>query len=208
MDESLVRLEADLRLVQGVSSARIVGEKEPSEIHIVASTGRPPKQIVRDVQSLATARFGIAIDHRIVSVVQLDQEPPSPAARGRAVLDRVVLASKGHGGWVKVALQWPDGEATEGAGAAGSTREARARGATLALIQALDSVIAKRAGRLDADHVGIIPLGPDDTVVVRAIYSEGGSSTTLVGCAVIHDDVATAAVRALLQAINRRLGRA
>jgi hypothetical protein len=208
MDESLVRLEADLRRIQGVSSARIVGEKEPSEIHIVASTGRSPKQIVRDVQSLATARFGIAIDHRIVSVVQLDEEPSAPAARGRAMIDRVVLASKGDGGWVKVALQWPDGEATEGAGSAGSTREGRARGAATALIQALDSVIAKRAGRLDADHVAILPLGPEDTVVVRAIYREGGSSTTLVGCALIEDDVATAAVRALLQAINRRLGMA
>jgi hypothetical protein len=205
MDESLVRLEADLRRIQGVSSTRIVGENEPSEIHIVSSTARPPKQVVRDVQSLAAARFGIAIDHRIVSVVQLDEEP---VARGRAVLDRVVLASKGDGGWVKVALQWPDGEVTEGAGSAGSTREARARGATTALIQALDSVIAKRSGRLDADHVAIIPMGPDDAVVVRAIHRQAGSSTTLVGCAVIQDDVATAAVRALLQAVNRRLGTA
>jgi hypothetical protein len=206
MDDSLVRLEADLRRIQGVSSARIVGGNEPSEIHIVSSTARPPKQVVRDVQSLAAARFDIAIDHRIVSVVQLDEEPT--VARGRAVLDRVVLASKGDGGWVKVALQWPDGEVTEGAGSAGSTREARARGATTALIQALDSVIGKRSGRLDADHVAIIPMGPDDAVVVRAIHRHGGSSTTLVGCAVIQDDVATAAVRALLQAVNRRLGTA
>jgi hypothetical protein len=74
MHERLVRLEADLPKIQGVSSARVVGEDEPSEIHVVASTARPPKQIVRDVQSLANARFGIPIDHRIVSVVQLNDQ--------------------------------------------------------------------------------------------------------------------------------------
>ncbi len=109
MREQLDQLEAEVRKIAGVKNARIVGTDGPEEIHIVASASRSPKQVVRDVQSLAAAAYGLPIDHRIVSVVQLDQEPPSPAARGRAVLDRVVLASKGDGGWVKVALQWPDG---------------------------------------------------------------------------------------------------
>jgi hypothetical protein len=208
MDERLVRLEADLLKIQGVSSARVVGEEEPSEIHVVASTVRPAKQIVRDVQSLANARFGIHIDHRIVSVVQLDEEPFGLAAQRRPALERVVLASKGDGGWVKVALQWPGGEITEGAGSAGATRAARARGATTALVQALDVVLKERGARLDVDHVVIGRVGPEDAVIVRATHQQGGSSTILVGCAVVYDDVAGAAVRALLQAVNRKLGSA
>ena len=40
----------------------------------VASPAKPAKQVVRDIQSLAMARFGVGIDRRTVSVVQLGEE--------------------------------------------------------------------------------------------------------------------------------------
>ena len=206
MQERLVRLEADLSRIQGVSSVRIVGEDEPTEIHVVSDRSRPAKQVVRDVQSLAAARFDIAIDHRIVSVVQLDEVPAAAPHRPRPTLERVVLASKDEGGWVKVALEWPDGSTTEGAGAAGATREGRAWGATAALTRALEPALRERGEHLEVDHVAIVSLGSDDCVVVRAVATQSGGSASVVGAAVVLDDVATAAVRALLQAVNRRLG--
>lgn len=262
----LSKLEQDLLRVPGVRSARVVGGDVPSEIHIVTTSKRSPKQVVRDVQSLAAAGFGIPIDHRIVSVVQLDDPPPAPRVEapstelddtaaaaavpkpasapmappepvpapapapmhqptdtqtavdlqgqpaahtnGRAhrlVLDRVVLASKGDSGWVKVALRWPDGQTTEGAGIAGATRDARARGASIALLEALGPRLDEMNAKLDVDHLLIHRVGSNDSVLVRAIFYEKGLTTPLVGSALVFDDVATAAVRAILQAINRKL---
>jgi hypothetical protein len=217
MHERLERLEHDLGKVQGVMSARVIGEEEPAEIHIVSSLTRSPKQVVRDVQSLAAARFGMPIDHRIVSVVQLEDSQPAAAPEapalteapgGRPILERVVVASKGESSWVKVALVWPDGETTEGAGTAGATRETRARGATVALLQALGEVLERRDASVDVDHVLIHRIGSSDSVLVRAVFRDGGAPTSLIGSAVVYDDVATAAVQALLQAINRKLGSA
>jgi hypothetical protein len=199
--ETLGRLEADLRRIQGVQSARVVGDNEPTEIHVVSSPGRPAKQVVRDVQSLAAARFGLSIDHRIVSVVQLDRAP----AAQRPSLDRVVVANKGESGWVKVVLVWPNGRTTEGAGSAGATRATRARGATTALIHALEPVLGERRRRLDVEHVMITRIGSGDSVMVRAAWQESGSSSQLIGSALVYDDVASAAVLALLQAVNRKL---
>ena len=249
----LSKLEQDLLRVPGVRSARVIGGDVPTEIHVVTTSKRSPKQVVRDVQSLAAAGFGIPIDHRIVSVVQLDDPPPSsdgesadngaqtavdkepetsrepafpqrppappeqeirldeppevPANTNghRLVLERVVLASKGDAGWVKVALRWPNGETTEGAGVAGSAREARARGASVALLQALGPHLEKLQAKIDVDHLFIHRVGSNDSVLVRAVFYEKGSVTPLVGSALIYDDVATAAVRAILQAINRKL---
>jgi hypothetical protein len=214
-DDPAVRLrnlEADLARVAGVSSARVVGDDTPREIHVVATAERPPKQVVRDVQSLAAARFGISIDHRIVSVVQLDDQVTLEAPRqdeeeeaGRLVIDRVVFASKGHSGWVRVGLRWPDGEVTEGAGVAGSTRESRARGASLAVQQALEPMLTTNDVSLDVDQVLIAQLGVEDSVTVKLMWHGGRRSTALVGSALIDDDVASATVRAFLQAINRKL---
>ena len=241
----LAQLEQQLLRVPGVRRARVVGGDVPSEIHIVTTSKRSPKQVVRDVQSLAAAGFGLPIDHRIVSVVQLDDAPPAPpadqvsspppqeappaasdadekitgggirveekasgngtSAAHRLVLDRVVLASKGDAGWVKVGLRWPNGATTEGAGVAGASRDARARGATNALLDALSPVLDAMDAKVDIDHLLIHRVGSNDSVLVRVVFYERGSTTPLVGSALVHDDVASAAVRATLQAINRKL---
>ncbi|HEY7875103.1 MAG TPA: hypothetical protein VIG64_08280 [Actinomycetota bacterium] len=220
-EPKLVQLEEDLQRVPGVRNARVVGVDTPSEIHIVSTPERSPKQVVRDVQSLASAGFGLTIDHRIVSVVQLadaeaaaeadqqaaqaEAQPPAPDDDDRPVLESVVLATKGASGWVKVTLRWPGGETTEGAGATTSSREARARGATIALLRALEPSLAARAAKLDVEQVLIHRIGSGECVLVRGLYSEAGKNTPVVGSALIHDDVATAAVHALLHAINRKL---
>jgi hypothetical protein len=213
-EPKLVQLEDDLQRVPGVRNARVVGVDTPSEIHIVATPERSPKQVVRDVQSLASAGFGLTIDHRIVSVVQLaEAESEATAAEGatpasddeRPVLESVVLATKGATGWVKVTLRWPGGDTTEGAGATTATREARARGATIALLRALEPALAARTAKLDVEQVLIHRIGSGECVLVRGLYSEAGTNTPVVGSALIQDDVATAAVHALLHAINRKL---
>jgi hypothetical protein len=73
-------LEAAIRQLTGVRAASVVtdGQANPTEVHVLASPGKPAKQLVRDVQSLAMAQFGIDIDHRIVSVVQIEDETADP----------------------------------------------------------------------------------------------------------------------------------
>jgi hypothetical protein len=68
------RAEALVGEVVSVVAARIVPgfERPVDEVHVVATTERNPKQIVRDVQSLLYAQLGVSIDHRVVSVVQID----------------------------------------------------------------------------------------------------------------------------------------
>jgi hypothetical protein len=81
-DES-TRLEVERALgdVIGVIATRIVPgyERAIDEIHVVSTPEHHPKQLVRDVQSLLYAHFSISIDHRVVSVVQIDvDDRPSP----------------------------------------------------------------------------------------------------------------------------------
>lgn len=229
MREQLDRLEAELKKIAGVKNARIVGADAPEEIHIVASSARSPKQVVRDVQSLAAAGYGLPIDHRIVSVVQLEEaDPPPPPSTikldapveepaavtagaparhedRRPVLERVVLGTRGTAGWVEVGLRWPDGTETDGSGNAGPSRETRARGAANALVKALQPILAERGTELELDQVLIHRMDSADSVFVRATFFDGGAAIPVVGSAIVYDDVASAAVRALLHAVNRKL---
>ena len=65
IEEAIVRIAA-------VDAARVVVVDDiVREIHIVANRSRPAKHIGRDVQSLLAATWGVDLDQRAVSVVQL-----------------------------------------------------------------------------------------------------------------------------------------
>lgn len=208
----LTKLEDELEKIQGVTGVRIIGDEAPSEIHVVATTERPPKQIVRDVQSLTTTNLGEPIDHRIVSVVQVDDGPgatngeaPKNGAAERIVIDQVITASKVKGGWIRVYLKLPGGQAAEGAALTGMAREERARAAIQAATKALQPRLDAMGARLALQNLVVQNDVQSTSVQIRcALYTEDHHGT-LIGAAVIEDDVATAAVRALLQAINRKL---
>lgn len=191
--------------IPGVESATIVGAPMPTEIHIVSLGKRTPKQIVRDVQSLAAASFGLKIDHRIVSIVQLEKDDVSPRAESRPRIERVAIGNEGHSEWVEVSLRWPNNESTQGTGSSGRTREGRARGATTAVLECLDKALSLISATIEVDQIVIQRVGAADWVLVHAILFEGRDSLALLGSAMVHDDVATAAARALLDAVNRKL---
>ena len=70
----LRELEDELCRLGGVLAVRVVGDRtgRPVEVHVLSDTNKPPKQTVRDVRAVAQTMFGIELDHRIVSVAQLD----------------------------------------------------------------------------------------------------------------------------------------
>ena len=216
-DGKFTQLEDELRRVPGIKNARVAGDDTPTEIHIIASDKRSPKQLVRDVQSLASAGFGIPIDHRIVSIVQLEDEqqttqtaakPPAPpvmAAGDRPVLERVALLTKAGKAWINVVLRWADGGTTQAVSTAETTRDARARAAVTTVLRALDPALKKRRATVAVSNVVLQILGGNEIVLVQGTYTVDGLPTQVTGSAIVHDDVSTAAVHATLHAVNRRL---
>ena len=93
--------------LEGVEAARVVAENgHVDEIHVLARRNKTPKQLVRDVQSLSQALFGVAIDRRIVSVVQLADSDLDSGIRP-ALVD-VSEAIEGARAEVTVTLKWHD----------------------------------------------------------------------------------------------------
>lgn len=69
----LAALERELTRIPEITAARVVADDGVIvEVHILSTPSKHAKQIVRDVQSVAMATFGLDIDRRVVSVVQLD----------------------------------------------------------------------------------------------------------------------------------------
>src|SRR5439155_4460765 len=88
-DAELRELEDELCRLTGVLAVGVVGDRagRPVEIHVLSDHAKPAKQIVRDVRAVARTVFGLELDHRVVSVAQLeagDASAPSGVEQPRS----------------------------------------------------------------------------------------------------------------------------
>jgi hypothetical protein len=198
----LAAFQEKLSRIDGVEAARVVAENgHIDEIHVLARRNKPPKQIVRDVQSLGQALFGLNVDRRVVSVVQLADSVLDSGSRP-AVVD-VAEATDSSRTEVTVTLKWKErllvGQA---AGAAASaTRWRLIAEATLeAVRQAIHEDVGLGVSSMDVPTLGSRPIAIAQIVVVTE-----STERTLIGSAYADDDGARAVVRAVLDALNRLL---
>jgi len=210
-------VEREICRLPDVEIVRIVADHtgRVTEVHVVAHGSKHPKQIARDVQSVALASFGLELDRRTISVVQLgdtdgeiDTDDRSEAGEGNAprpVIERVAVQTAGVRADVTVGLRLGDDEAegrAEGSAAAATRHRLIARAAVDAL-----RALVPEADALDVDGAQILRVGTYDVAVVTLVHVAARSEQVLSGSAMVtrgHDTQAV--VRAVLDATNRRLG--
>jgi hypothetical protein len=194
--------EEKVRRLPGVEAARVVTEGGAvTEVHVLTGMGKAAKQVVRDVQSLAQAVFGLALDRRVVSVVQLPD--PDLAQGDRPVIVDVSEQMDGNHTRVVVTLGWQGdtlvGEV--GGAAAHTTRNRLVAEATIeALQQALQDTTAIGVAAVD-----LPVLGSRSVAIAQIVMVTEGAERLMVGSALVDGESSRAVVRAVLDALNRHI---
>jgi hypothetical protein len=221
----LAEVEQTLVGLRDVHSASIVADPNGVilEVHVVATDGRSPKQIVRDVESMLVARLGIQIDHRKISVAQIGEG----GAPGPVPVEREAPAA------VEGTFLWPSERRIRfvGVSVAQSQLKAEARVElaldgvnTVALESGADSpdsvlrIVAAATLKavqqfFEGDQVFSLSaveeasIGGKAVVVVSVVSLSDGREKTLVGSCPVSRDVTRATALATLDAVNRFLRR-
>lgn len=197
-------LEETLSRLDSVDAVRVVNEGDRvSEVHILAAASKPPKQVVRDVQSLAMARYGANIDRRVISVVQLAAQSVEAQATSRPRLVDIRDQADGPRTTVSVTLSWQTGEHT-GTATGPIAASARPRLVGEAALEALDNLFVNLPP-LVLDSIGIATVGMRRVAIAVVVGGTSQESEMAVGSAIAGEDEAEAAVKAVLDALNRRL---
>jgi hypothetical protein len=221
-------LEESIRQIPGVRAVSVVtdAQAQPKEVHVLAAPGKPAKQIVRDVQSLAMAQFDIDLDHRIVSVVQIEDESADPAAsdlldlgdtevaapeevlqeieaQARPVITEIGVRSTDAEIEVEVRLQL-DEDTFVGIERGAAAASARPRLVASATISALDELLGVPAA---VESAAVVDTGTHAVaLVVLTLSIPRVGAQSVAGSAVVRGDETDAVARAVLAAVNRRLG--
>jgi hypothetical protein len=201
-DMDVMALQEKIGRIEGVEAARIVaGDGHIEEIHVLARRNKPPKQLVRDVQSLSQALFGEEIDRRIVSVVQLADADLE--AGFRPALVDVSETLDGSRAEVTVTLRW-ENELFSGSAKGAAATSMRARQIAEATIEAVRQAIHRDAA-LAISSMDIPVLGSKRVAIAQVVVVTEATERNLIGCAYVEDEESRAVVRAVLDALNRFL---
>ena len=193
--------EAAIRSLRDIEAVSIQTEDdEIREIHVLTSSGRPAKQIVRDVQTLLLTRF----NRSIVPRETVPEQEPEEQAQPRIRFGSVNLYVASGRAQAQVELGWK-GVTRLGTASGSATREG-AQGliasATLAAVQEfLEDGIA-----LSMQDIDLLRLGKQDVIVVSISLLAHRNEKTLVGCCTVEQDTQQAVVLATLAALNRVVG--
>jgi len=201
---SLKEVEEAIASVRGLEGVRVVADEEGKveEIHVVVEANRSPKQVVRDIESVLLAKFGLSIDHRKISVAQLGEEPHIVQTRLRlldtslsisAIKARVVVR-------LKKGEEILEGEASGPA----STRNIPYL-FSQATLRAVEKCLPDEVS-LSLDDLMIADSKGRETVVVLVELVSTNGEEPLAGAALVKQDIGKATALATLNAINRRLG--
>ena len=198
-------------------------EQQLVEIHILASTERNPKQIARDVQSALFAAYGVEVDHRIISIAQLPEDPflpkelteiddqesqPEfePVRSVRLLFNGIDTNLKDGTYQVKVHLSH-NGENFTGEAKCRDTNIQRSRTIATATLNAVQAFLGNEYfSLLEVKQVSIWGVTVAITVI-EYFEKDHSEPLILIGAAVQHDNASVGIVRSTLDALNRSISK-
>lgn len=199
----LASLEELISSLDGVYSSKVVLSKDqvPEEIHLLASDKKSPKTITRDVQSALMAVFGVNIDYRIISIAQV----PPKMSQKEIRLDYTGIETKfiNGNGEVSVFLSCGDKRMEGKSFYIGRQQYAMIRAVALATLESIYQHLIDSS----RPHFELISVETTEAagrpVVLLVISDEKGQE--YLGIAFIKENTEDSVVRAVLNALNRRI---
>lgn len=202
------QIVAALRAVPGVADADVEPDGDGGGLGLLRlglSPGVDEVEVATSVGRVLREQFGLGVDADQVQLIEDAATPELPVQSDgrRPVIARMQLVSSGLDVTAYVQLSYRErlvkGEATGTA-----TQSGVHRAVATAALHAVEDLIGGRA-RFEVDQVEVAPTGRERTVLVLVTMVSSQGTDRLTGSAVVREDVRQAAIRAALDAVNRRL---
>ncbi|BFJ85612.1 hypothetical protein WMO24_04915 [Ruthenibacterium sp. CLA-JM-H11] len=171
------------------------------EIHVLADETRSPKQIVRDIQSALSAKFGMEIDHRIISVAQIPDG--ARETHCRMICERLELISDRTGVSAVVHLT-QGGHSFEGRAKCDATPGGRTGAIALAAVRAVDGAFSDEF-HVVLEDVRRTEFSSRNCILAGLVLKSKGRSEPLLGACYEGEDPNFSVALAVLDAVNRRI---
>lgn len=175
-------------------------EGEIREIHILASTGRNIKQLVRDIQSAIHAKYGINIDYKIISIAQINEREHKEA---RLTMNEIAIKRMDNAIEATVTFEF-NHQKYVGTSVKVKSLKNKYKALAEASLLALENYLGIEKGLYLEGIEKVIVAG--ETLFVCVIgFASNGREEILTGSSIISADENESVVKSVLSAVNRRV---
>lgn len=186
-----------------ISSKVVLDENDTIlEIHVLSSNNRNPKQISRDIQSALAAKFGLSIDHKKISIAQIDFNQDANSDF-RLVIDSINYSTIGNIAEIKVVLRKGD-ETYEGVSRGANSTMNTYRLLASATLDCIHNLL-NISNTFVVEDIEKINLAKRDVMTIAISFITSFQEELLVGSAIVRKNEKESIVKATLDAINRRI---
>ncbi len=82
-------IKEKIKELEGIINCKITGEEKIDEIHIIADKRRDPKKIVRDIETMVLVNLNQEIDHKKISIAQVDSKDDIEINGNRIIINSI-----------------------------------------------------------------------------------------------------------------------
>jgi len=204
LEQQIEGIIGEIRGIKGVR-VQIGKDNEVEEVHIMASSDRNAKQIVRDIQSSLMVEMDYRLDHKKISIVQAGQEEAWENDRmARLRLVSVGMVSKSRKVDVLVELSYGE-EVFLGETTGPNLKSGKLRLIAEATVKAIENYLKSGGSFFVEDVVKHQVAGKPVVTVALAALLPRREEKMFFGTVLAETDEKEAVARATLGAINRIL---
>ncbi|MBI3536357.1 MAG: hypothetical protein HY070_02160 [Chloroflexi bacterium] len=197
--------ELTLSQIKGLYASRVVLDQQRalSEIHVVASAARKPKQVVRDIETLLFVKHGVKIDYRKISLVFLDDAQFLRVPVARPEIHEVLEESLGNQRRIRVKIQG-GGKIVFGEANEPIDNPVPFHTAANATIDGIEKLTGHYLD-VRLENAATMRLESREILLIVLACLIEGREETFVGASFVGTRVHESAARATLDALNRRI---
>lgn len=201
--ENIIKIEEQIEKLESIVSCKIIQGEDSSfhEVHIVSNKNRSAKQLVRDVQSLLIATYGIQIDHKIISIAEIMCDDVKKKYKRLKVLS-VSYDNNGDKVSIKISLE-KDGEIFSNASQGINVRRNIDRMLVDTTLRTIEEAFGYEETFVLEDIKTVSFNTAEAVVVIIGIYNT--IEQRFCGTSLVGQDDKKAVVKATLDAVNRYL---
>jgi hypothetical protein len=194
-------IEELIHKLPSILSCKVVINEEGKivEVHILSSNERSPKQIARDIQSSLMAKWGIQIDHKIISIAQIaDKE--GEKSRYKLIISQVEYSVEGINAEALVVLKHQENTYI-GKKKGLHTRNGVAKLIANATIKAVEEYLGK-GPCFSIEDIEKTRIAKRDAAMVAVSLLTNFEEKYFIGASYINSDEHKSIVKSTLNALN------
>ena len=196
-------IEYFLNSIKSVISSKVISDSnnEVCEIHVLSDNSRHSKQIARDIRTALLSKFNVDIDYKIISVAQIDKNV-SFNSDFRLLYEGYTNETTSDRIKIKTKLSWDDKEFFGEAEGIKSEKQSL----VVAAKSTLEAI--KLAINFDCfivEDIQYAKITGEDALLVAITQVNNSKEEILLGASIIENNKIDAAIKATLNAINRKI---